>query len=234
MEGQVDDIEKAHKMAEAEKPWRDRARSKDINYSEDVKRNLDQTAENKGKWVGEEYDREQQYEKRQEEKRKLRILEEPKKEGGDVSLPERFNVEELVSAGVKLVSILRFRESDGMAPLIIPEAISTLRSGFMEVEEGAHSKIVDSVLGGLDKIRSALEQLGQAPSVRAVKESSDSLTKVVFALKSVQDGVLSLKSLELDVTLTMKINTIADIAQKKWLVISKKRDLIRSYEGGRH
>ncbi len=228
MKEKMDDIiKKAQTMAGAEKPLRDLARPKNPMFpvEEAVRNDLDRQAEEKGEKAGELFD------KKQEEK--IPTEEAQHKTGEATAIPEMFRVEELTEAGVRLVNAFKRREDERLIPLIEPGEISALMSGFRNLEDGVQSKKIDEVDHALAIIIRALDSIGHAQRHSTqTREDDESLGKVIFLLKNLQDACLSVRSRTADnVALSSKLQRINAIAQSKWLYVAKKRDLVRAYLG---
>lgn len=217
----IDNIEKARRMAEAEKPFRDRAIAND-NPADDRR------AEKIGIEAGEAYDREQ---KELITKGDTENLE----KNSQVFELDRRALETFLGAGNGLVRVLRNREGNRLSPFMEPEEISRLSSGLQKLSELAPTDGVEEIINILQTIDRALDSFGHARVPRGVREDIDSMGNIIFSLKRLQDDASLFRAkVGGETQLAAKLQTISGRAQEKWLLVARKRELLKSYTDGRY
>ncbi len=155
------------------------------------------------------------------------------KNEGDIektNVLENFNTEDLMVAGSRLISALKERDEERLIPIIEPEEVGKMISGFRNIEDGVKSKKIEQVESGFENIGRALETIGNADRRGAMHEDEESLLKVGFAIRDLQ-GIFSSKINPLGESdsLVMKIQRINNVIDNKKLYISRRIELLRDY-----
>jgi len=140
-------------------------------------------------------------------------------------------VEGLVESGNRLARVLEVRESQGLSPLIDPAEILRLRGVLAEVQNFHHTKNAEMLLQNLNTIASVVDKFGRAPATRMVKESNEGFNQTIVALKTMEANFRdsTLLVAEGDSQIRSVLQRIANLAQQRWLLVAKKRDILRNY-----
>jgi hypothetical protein len=231
MEGRIDDINKAEEMAHAGKSLRDKVADKRTPLSPEELSEAERVANIRENRAGEVYE-DREWGKKRAERLAAAARKEVESEG---LIPESFKAEGLNEAGRKVFYTFKERDEMGLSSLWEPEALSAFSGGFRNLEEAIQAKNAEDLGNSLQTITRTLEEIGNAHNSGAFSENDESLGKVIYSLKNLQEACLNARPMvSQSPYLSIKLDRINDIAEKKWLYVAKKRDVLRAYTERRY
>jgi len=138
---------------------------------------------------------------------------------------------EFVDSVKKVAAVLKEREANAFNPLIDPRAISYLTSGAQQLEAAIMNKnsSLEDINMSIRKIGGAIRSIGEVPRQARVKDNPESLSRVGFALRNLDDtgNQLRLRIGRLDDPNTAQslqyLRVLGNITQDKWLHVARKR-----------
>ena len=154
---------------------------------------------------------------------------------------DRIHLENMLDSARSLAGVLREREGEGLRQLIEEGKLSQFLSALREGEELLNKKEVskEEFEDMIMKMTGAVENIGNAPSGRNVKDSLESLQKIISRTRRFRDDIneigMSITKMEgrSEITISL-IKRLENTLDEKQLFTKKLHGKLSEYLGGRY
>ena len=169
------------------------------------------------------------------------LEQEERKEITDELKIDRTRLENMLDSARSLAGVLREREGEGLRQLIEEWKLSQFLSALREGEELLNKKEVskEEFEDMIMKMTGAVENIGNAPSGRNVKDSLESLQKIISRTRRFRDDIneigMSITKMEgrSEITISL-IKRLENTLDEKQLFTKKLHGKLSEYLGGRY